>query len=93
MNLELPDEQAGFRRGRGEIKRPASAGPERKQWSPRKTSISASLMTVKPSLPLEKETAAQSSLPAWRIPGTESCLAGYRVGHDLATKPPPAQNL
>ena len=44
--------------------------------------------------PLEKETAAHSSILAWRIPWTEEpgglqCMASRRVGHDWATKPPP----
>ena len=49
MNQELPDVQAGFRKGRGtEIKLPTSAGPSRKQESSRKTSISALLTMPKP---------------------------------------------
>ena len=49
VNHELPDVQAGFRKGRGtEIKLPASPGSLRKQESSRKTSISA-LLTM-PSL-------------------------------------------
>ena len=34
-----------------------------------------------PENPLEKGTATHSSIPAWRIPGTE----GQRVGHDWVT--------
>ena len=42
VNCELPDVQAGFRKGRGpEIKLPTSAGSWKKQESSRKTSISA----------------------------------------------------
>ena len=42
LNHELPDVQAGFRKGGGpEIKLPASAGSWKKQESSRKTSISA----------------------------------------------------
>ena len=42
MNSELPDVQAGFRKGREpEIKLPISAGSWKKQESSRKTSISA----------------------------------------------------
>ena len=49
MNRELPDVQAGFRRGRGpEIKLPTSAGSWKKQESSRKTSISAFLTMPKP---------------------------------------------
>ena len=43
--------------------------------------------------PLEKEMATHSSILAWRIPRTEEpvglVLGVTRVGHDLATKPPP----
>ena len=42
--------------------------------------------------PLEKGTAIQSSIPAWRIPWTEEpggglqSMGSQKVGHDLATK-------
>ena len=50
MNRELPDVQAGFRKGRGpEIKLPTSSGSSKKQESSRKTSIFALLTTPKPS--------------------------------------------
>ena len=49
MNRELPNVQAGFRKGRGpEIKLPTSAGSSKKQESARKTSISALLTMPKP---------------------------------------------
>ena len=50
MNYELPDVQAGFRKGREEpeIKLPTSAGSSKKQQSSRKTSISALLTMPKP---------------------------------------------
>ena len=49
MNHELPDVQAGFRKGRGtEIRLPTSAGSWKKQESSRKTSISALLTMPKP---------------------------------------------
>ena len=49
VNLELPDVQAGFRKGRGpEIKLPTSVGSWKKQESSRKTSISALLTMPKP---------------------------------------------
>ena len=49
MNHELPNVQAGFRKGRGtEIKLPTSAGSLKKQESSRKTSISALLTMPKP---------------------------------------------
>ena len=50
MNHELPDIQAGFRKGRGiRVKLPTSAGSWKKQESSRKTSISA-LLTMPKSL-------------------------------------------
>ena len=49
MNRELPDVQAGFRKGRGTgIKLPTSAGSCKKQESSRKTSIYALLTMPKP---------------------------------------------
>ena len=49
MNRELPDIEAGFRKGRGpEIKLPTSSGSSKKQESSRKTSISALLTMPKP---------------------------------------------
>ena len=49
VNSELPDVQAGFRKGREpEIKLPTSAGSWKKQESSRKTSISALLTMPKP---------------------------------------------
>ena len=50
MNHELPDIQAGFRKGleEPEIKLPTSAGSSKKQESSRKTSISALLTMPKP---------------------------------------------
>ena len=48
-NCELPDVQAGFRKGRGtEIKQPTSTGSWKRQESSRKTSISALLTMPKP---------------------------------------------
>ena len=47
MNRELPDVQAGFRKGRG-TKLPTSAGSLKMQESSRKTSISALLTMPKP---------------------------------------------
>ena len=47
VNRELPDVQAGFRKGRGpEIKLPTSIGPLKKQESSRKTSTLAWLLWV-----------------------------------------------
>ena len=49
VNRELPDVQAGFRKGEEpEIKLPISAGSWKKQESSRKTSISALLTMPKP---------------------------------------------
>ena len=49
VNHELPDVQAGFRKGRGaRDQMPTSAGSSKKQESPRKTSISALLTMPKP---------------------------------------------
>ena len=49
VNCELPDVQAGFRKGRGtEIKLPTSSGSSKKQESSRKTSISELLTMPKP---------------------------------------------
>ena len=49
VSSELPDVQAGFRKGRGpEIKLPSSIGLSKKQGSSRKTSISALLTIPKP---------------------------------------------
>ena len=48
MNYELPDVQAGFRKGRGTIRLPTSAGPSKKQASSRETSISALLTMPEP---------------------------------------------
>ena len=49
VKRELPDVQAGFRKGRGTIEElPTSAGSSKKQESSRKTSISALLTMPKP---------------------------------------------
>ena len=49
VNCELPDVQAGFRKGRGtEIKLPTSIGQLKKQESSRKISTSALFATLKP---------------------------------------------
>ena len=49
VNRELPDAQAGFRKGRGtRDQMPTSAASSKKQESPRKTSISALLTMTKP---------------------------------------------
>ena len=48
--------------------------------------------------PLKKETTTPSSILAWEIswteePGGLQSLGLQRVGHDLATKPPPPPQL
>ena len=48
--------------------------------------------------PLEKETAIHSSTLAWKIPRTEEpgrlqSMGSPRVGHDLATEPPPVGHI
>ena len=49
VNRELPDVQAGFRKGRGTRDQiPTSAGSSKKQESSRKTSTSALLTMPKP---------------------------------------------
>ena len=49
LNRELPDVQAGFRKGRGpEIKLPTSTGSQKKQENSRKSSASALLTMPKP---------------------------------------------
>ena len=49
MNRELPDVQAGFRKGRGtRDQMPTSAGSSKKHESSRKTSISVLLTMPKP---------------------------------------------
>ena len=48
VNQELPDVQAGFRKGRGTRDQIGSIGSSKKQEGSRKTSTSASLSTPKP---------------------------------------------
>ena len=89
MNRELPDVQAGFRKGRGpEIKRPTSAGSWKKQESSRKTSISALLNMPKPLTVDHKKTV--ENLKEMGIPDHLNCLlrnlyagqeATVRTGH------------
>ena len=48
--------------------------------------------------PLEKEMATHSSILAWRIPWAEEPgglqpMGSARIGHNLATKPPPPSFL
>ena len=48
VNHELPDIEAGFRKGRGTREQPTSTGSSKKQESSRKTSISALSTMPKP---------------------------------------------
>ena len=89
MNWELPDIQAGFRKGRGtEIKLPTSVGSSKKQESSRKTSTSALLTTSKPLTVWI--TTNWKILQKMEIPGHLTCLlrnlysgqeATVRTGH------------
>ena len=76
VNYEVPDVQAGFRKGRGTRDQIAtSAGSWKKQESSRKTSISAFLTMPKPltvwittNWKILKEMEYQTTLPAsWDI--------------------------
>ena len=65
MNCELPDVQAGCRKGRRtEIKSPTSAGSWKKQESSRKTSTSA-LLTMPKSLTMWTKTNSGKLLKRW----------------------------
>ena len=66
LNQELPDIQAGFRKGRGTKNQIAtSAGSLKKQKSSRKTSTSASLTTLKP-LTVQITTNCGKFLKTWK---------------------------
>ena len=76
VNQELPDVQAGFRKGRG-----TSAHYIHKFSITPRTYICIHILT------LEKEMATHSSVLAWRIPGTGEpgglpSMGSHRVGHD-----------
>ena len=55
------------------------------------------VQSLGPEDPLEKEVATHSSILAWRIPWAEEpgrLVHGVtRVGNDLATKPPPPNDV
>ena len=90
MNHELPDVQAGFRKGRGtEIKLPTSIGSSKKQENSRKTSTSA-LLTMSKSLTVWI-TTNWKILQEMGIPDHLTCLlrnlyagqeATVRTGHE-----------
>ena len=75
VTQELPDEEAGLRKGKEpEIKLSTSTGSQKKQENSRKTSTSASLTKICSTL-------------AWKIPWTEDpgelqSVGSLRVGHD-----------
>ena len=65
VKRELPDVQAGFRKGRGtEVKLPASSGSSKKQESSRKTRTSA-LLTMPTSLTVRITTNCGKILKKW----------------------------
>ena len=62
VNRELPDSQAGFRKGRGTRDQlPTSAGSSKKQESSRKSSTSALLTMSKPLMCGSQQTVENSS--------------------------------
>ena len=70
VNYELPDFQAGFRKGRGtRIKLPTSTGSLKKIESPRKTSTSALLTTPK-SLTVWITTDCEKFFKRWEYQTT-----------------------
>ena len=86
MNYELPDVQAGFRKGRKpEIKLPTSVGLSKKQKRSRKTSTSALLTMPKPLTGVEHDKLWKI-LKEMEIPGhlryLDACQeALVRTGH------------
>ena len=90
MNHELPDVQAGFRKGRGtRDKLPTSAGSSKKQESSRKTSISA-LLTYAKAFDCVDHNKLWKILKELGIPDHLTCLlrnlyagqeATVRTGH------------
>ena len=70
VNCELPDVQAGFRKGRGTMnKLPTSSGSSKKQESSRKTSISA-LLTMPNSLTVWITITCGKFLKKWEYQTT-----------------------
>ena len=88
MNRELPDVEAGFRKGRGtEIKEPTFVGSSKKQESSRKISISALLTMPKP-LTCVDHNILQKILQEMGIPDHLICLlrnlyAGQQLELDM----------
>ena len=88
MNRDLPDVQAGFRKGRGARDQFAtSTGSSKKQESSRKTSISALLTMLKPLLCGSQQTVENSerdgnTRPPDLTPEKPVCRSGKnRTGH------------
>ena len=74
MNRELPDIQAGFRKGREtRDKLPTSAGSLKKQENTRKTSTSALLITPKPLMCVD-HNKLWKILKEMEIPDHLNCL-------------------
>ena len=70
MNYELPDVQAGFRKGRGTRDQIANIfGSQKKQKNSRKTSTSALLITPKP-LTVGMTTNSGKFLKCWEYQTT-----------------------
>ena len=82
VNRELPDIQAGFRKGKEpEIKLPASTGSSKKQENSRKTYISALLTMPKPltvwiSKTVENSERDENSRPFDLPPEKPVCRSG-----------------
>ena len=90
MNREVPDVEAGFRKGRGtrEIKLPTSDGSSEKQKSSRKTSTSALLTTPKPLTVWI--TTNWKILKEMRIPDHLTCLLrNLNAGQEATVKTVP----
>ena len=85
VNHELPDVQAGFRKGRGtRVKLPTSAGSWKKQESSRKTSISALLTMPKPFDCVDHDKLWKN-LKEMGIPDHLTCLLGNLYAGQEAT--------
>ena len=83
MNRELPDVQAGFRKGRGTRDQIAKIHWIIEKAREFQKNIYFCFIT------LEKEMATHSSILAWRIRGAEEpggllSMGSHRVGHNLS---------
>ena len=85
MNRELPDIQAGFRKGRGmRIKLPTPTGSSKKQETSRKTSISA-LLTMPKGFDCVGHNKLWKILKEMGIPDHLTCLLGNLYAGQEAT--------